>query len=466
MQSGDTQKHASFALTAHDVVWRIAAVLLAMLLAVATLSTRASAQDLPPQRQLRTFIPPDQIVSFLPSTAFDTFLETVNPIFVQVTGKRVIDPESRQHDIGVSIVGMQFFDALELVLEVHRLRYRETERYFIIEPAPDETLARDESDALAPRGGRANQIDPDAFNAKSREVEINAVLFEIDHTNTRQIGLDWGTFWGEGSAGGGQSDFALKTDELFEPFEDWLVAPNEISFSDLNSFFRLTEQTGMGHTVASPSVTVGSGKQGRIQIGSDIPVQVRDFAGNTITQFVSTGVIINVTPTVIQSPLGDTLGAPVLEFIHLDVRVERSNGRPFSGSVAIDRAGAETDILLLDGETTIIGGLYGTDENVERVGIPILKDLPWWVFGFRYIFGRETVTEGQTELLIALQASLRDDLPTRAEQPFESELRNRSRERILDLLRRFDQRATDEYWPEMLRPFSDQEQGQGNPGDE
>ncbi|MEZ4699542.1 MAG: hypothetical protein R2834_04365 [Rhodothermales bacterium] len=57
---------------------------------------------------------------------------------------------------------------------------------------------------------------------------------------------------------------------------------------------RAFEQEGLGETI-SPTVTVQSGQKGNIQIGSDVPVQQRDFASNTITQFFSTGIIIDVT---------------------------------------------------------------------------------------------------------------------------------------------------------------------------
>ena len=466
MRSGETTTHVSFRWAQSGLVWRIVALTLAIFLAGMALSARVTAQDLPPQRQLRTFIPPDQIVSFLPTTPFDQFLDNLNPIFIQVTGKRVIDPESRQHQIGVSVVGMQFFDAFELVLEMYQLSYRETERYFIIEPAPEPSLGVDRAttDALARR-----PVEEVVATAWSREIEIEAVLFEIDHTNTRQLGIDWTVFWGEqAGSGGSEGQFFLKTEELFEPFESWLRAPAEIAFTDLNQFFRLTEATGLGHTVASPKITVVSGEQGRIQIGSDIPIQVRDFAGNTITQFVSTGIIINVTPTLIASPVADTLGAPLLEFIHLDVRVERSTGRPFAGSVAVERAGADTDVLLLNGEMTVIAGLYGTEEIIDRAGIPILKDLPWWFFGLRYIFGKETKTVSKGELLIVLRATALDPLPVRAERPFATGLRDRQRQQVYELLRRLDERATEMYWPDMLKPYDLQQQNrnQDQPGDE
>ena len=408
----------------------------------------AYAQE-PPQRQIRAFIPPDQIVSFLPTTPFPTFLDNLNPIFVQVTGKRVIDPENRNFQIQVSVVGMQFFDAFELVLDAHRLTYRETDRYFLIENAPEESMMVGEEGAA--RGPARGELE--GATARSREIEIEAVLFEINHSKNLQTGIDWSVFVGEQSqqSGGSQQDFFIETDDFFDKFDSWLIAPDQINVRQINSFFRLTEQAGLGTTVASPKISVRSGEQGRIQIGSDIPIQVRDFAGNTITQFVQTGIIIQVTPTLVSSPLADTAGSPVLDFIHLDVRVERSQSRPSFGGIAIDRSTAETDVLLLDNEMTVIGGLYQTDETIDRAGIPVLKDLPWWVFGLRYIFGKQATITTRRELLMVLRARLIDGLPQRAEQPFAGDHHKRSREQVLDILRRFDPRMPAE-WPTELLP--------------
>src|SRR5690606_34834666 len=159
------------------------------------------------------------------------------------------------------------------------------------------------------------------------------------------------------------------------------MAPDAIDFTQLTQFFRLLEQQGVGETVANPTVTVQSGQQGRIQIGSDVPLNVRDFAGNTVTSFISTGIIINVTPTLITEPVADTLNSPTMDFIHLDVLVENSSSRPTASGPAIDKSTANTQIVLLNREQTIIGGLYSTDESMERRGIPFLKDLPGWFFG-------------------------------------------------------------------------------------
>src|SRR5690606_9570684 len=98
------------------------------------------AQDRPTQRQIRTYVPPDQLVSFLPSTPFSQFIEFLNPIFERVVGKRIIDPDGNTDPIGISIAGMHFLDAFELVLEFNQLSFRETEGFFIIQPAVEPSV--------------------------------------------------------------------------------------------------------------------------------------------------------------------------------------------------------------------------------------------------------------------------------------------------------------------------------------
>ena len=226
---------------------------------------------------------------------------------------------------------------------------------------------------------------------------------------------------------------------MFSGVEDIITAPSRVDFAQLTQFFRLLETEGMGETVASPNVTVQSGEKGRIQIGSDIPVQVRDFAGNTVTQFFSTGIIVDVTPTLIRQMVEDGQGGEQeFEFIHLEVTVEKSGSTPSSSGPTIDRSTADTQVLLLDGEQTIIGGLYNTEETVTRKGIPILKDLPGWFFGLRYVFGRTQRNVAQKELVIVLHANILDSLTDRASRPFNQELLQKQRDMIDQTVKRLN----------------------------
>ncbi len=433
-------------------------LILTLLLATPLLvGTPAQAQDIPPQRQIRGYIPPDQLVSFRPETPFNQFVDFLNPIFSRVTGKEVIDPDSRRQPIGVSIAGMHFFDALDLVLRFNGLIYRETDRYFLIEQAPPEPQVMVEAPGgkLAPTAAIPATLD-------TREIQINAVLFSVNKNRARDLGVDWNVFFGGETASSGQTGgtgggsgggtgtgtgdgqqgaiprFFLKTDDLANSVDNYLIMPDQFDVATLTRLFRFLETQGVGETVANPRITVQSGEEGRIQIGTDFPFVTRDFSGNTITQFVSTGIIINVTPTLITEALVDTTGAPEVDFIHLNVQVENSNGQVSPAGPIVDRSTANTQVLLLDGEQTIIGGLYSTDEAVTRRGIPFLKDLPGWFFGIRYLTGVTQKTLIQRELLILLQARLVDPLRMRAGRPFEDNLLEKRRRKVIEVLQRLD----------------------------
>ena len=438
-------------------------VYLSIFILVVSFSFAELAYSQRPPRQIRTYVPPDQLVSFRPEMQFDQFLEFINPIFERVTGKTVIDPEARQEPIGITITSMQFFDALEFVLEVKGLTYRETDKYYLVEVAQGapSVVVADQGGGQAPAG-----ITVPA-TSNTREVQINAILFDADLTKTLELGVDWSVWFGPNAGGGGGGgagggaggggaggqgtgsqvpQLFLNTRELFETVEDFIVGPDQIGINALAQLLRVFESEGLGKTIANPQVTVQSGQLGNIQIGSDVPVQQRDFAGNTITQFFQTGIIIDVTPTVIQETINDSLngGANIIEFIHLDVSVENSQGRPTAAGTVIDRNRADTQVLLLDGEQTLIGGLYSTDEGISRRGIPILKDLPPWFFGLRYLFGYNRTDITQRELLIILQARILDPLNVRTQRPFQDQILERRRRQLEEDLRRVDPRTLEE----------------------
>ncbi|PSQ98731.1 MAG: general secretion pathway protein GspD [Bacteroidetes bacterium QS_9_68_14] len=457
------------------------ALLVAALLvpAVAPSPAAHAQQDRPDRGQTRN-VPPEQVVSFVPSTPFNEFIQFINPIFERVAGKTVVDPEGRTTPIGVSIQGAQFFDAFEAVLADQGLTYRETERFFVIEQA------REEGPTPTVRGegsvAEGEQAQQQPATIDTREIEINAILFDLNKTKARQIGLNWSALFGPlqgsgggsggggvggggggvgggggGGAGGGQGGasepFFAETESIFEPLEDILSAPDQIRLATLIRFFNFLEQEGVGKTVANPKVTVQSGQEGQIQIGQDVPVQTQDFAGNTVTQFFSTGLIVNVVPTLLREPVADTTGAPLLEFVHLDVQVENSSSSPSAAGPVIDKNQANTQVVLLDGEQTVIGGLESSDETTNRSGVPLLKDLPPWFFGLRYIFGSTERNVVQRELLIVLQADVVEPLRRRAQEGFDEALVEQQRRAAR---RRVERVQEDVYQDsELIRPEED-----------
>jgi type IV pilus assembly protein PilQ len=191
-----------------------------------------------------------------------------------------------------------------------------------------------------------------------------------------------------------------------------------------------------------------------------VPIQTRDFSGNTVTQFFETGIIVDVTPTLITQAVADSANAPTLDFIHLDVRVEDSNSQPSASGPIINRNQATTKVLLLDGEATAIGGLTTTQRTTSRRGIPLLKDLPAWFFGLRYVFGREVTNVTEQELLIVLEAEIIDPLRARAQQERKRDLVNDRRTRSEEALRRLGEKILED--TNIPEPRRESDEGSGN----
>ena len=434
--------------------WAIAALIVAVF--VTGVPDRTAAQIEPDQRQRRTYIPPEQLVSFSSNTPIQQFISAINPIMEQVMGKTVVDPADRSGSIGVPIAGMYFLDALEVVLQQRGLTYRETDQYLIIEE-PSTQAQTTQSGAQNASAGSSTEVPA---TARTREIESNAIFFELNLSKARELGINWTEVFGSGGSGTGQGgtgtggggtggtsasgsvsseglDFQLKIDQFVDQVDEYVTGPDQVGFGTLTRIFRVFERENIGETVANPSITVQSGEQGQIQIGSDIPIQIRDFAGNTTTEFVETGVIVDVEPTLltdtVQTAASDTQR---VEFIHLQADVQKSSGSPSPSGTVITKSQAETEALLLDEEQTVIGGLYSTEKSEDRKGIPLLKDLPKWFFGLRYVFGFTQTRVTRKELLMVLQAEIRDPLPVRARQSFPDDLMQRERQEFMDRLRR------------------------------
>ena len=431
----------------------LGAALLAALAVGAAPAAHAQAGDL-----VRGYVPPGELVSFPASTPMDQFLQLVNPTFFRVTGKRVVDPIDRQDAIGVALNGVHFIDAFELVLDRKGLDFAESEGYFIVtEPAA--VAATSDGQVLGAIGAAPPVAAPTAelpATADTREIRIDAIIFELNTSRSREVGTNWAALFGRaagqnntgggstsgGGVGGGEQagnagarpTFFVDGESFFDALDGFLeVSSDRIELSFLLNLFRYLEQEGFGQTIAAPFTTVQSGETAKIQSGQDIPINLRDFSGNTVSSFVSTGVIINALPTLI---VDEREGAPV-EFVHLDVNVEKSSGTPSAFGIAINKNSTTTQIPLLSGEMRAIGGLTSQEESYTRSGVPVLKDIPL----LKYLFSYKQKQVTKKELIVVLQARVVDDLRTRQAGDLPRSLIRQERDDFRERMDRFNDGA-------------------------
>jgi type IV pilus assembly protein PilQ len=356
------------------------------------------------RKQLRSYTSPDELVSIAPTTPMDGALDAISEVSQKFVGKIIIDTERRNMPINVDIQGLHWRDALETILRKNDLWYTEYENYIQIS-----SMGGDMAAGMGTGGEVSYEIPREVVSFRSREVKISAVFFAVNLTRLEEVGMNW-NFSKTVSTGGGTvslgSNFA-GADQVTQDIFNLQVTPN-VSFANMDFLLRLFSDYKLGEILSGPQLTVRSGEKGRIQIGEDFSIRERDFAGNLIDRFYSTGVIIDVTPQVITEQ--------GVDFVHLNVEVERSTVQPGQVSTIVSKANAQTNLLLLDEEETIIGGLYEKTVNTTRQGVPFLKDLPWYVLGLRYIFGYDKDEEEKTELIILMKAELVPTLQERITQ--------------------------------------------------
>ena len=332
---------------------------------------------------------PDELVSLSAGTPLAQALFILSKFSSKFESRVIIDPKRHKGNIGVDIENMHWKKAFEMVLRANGLWYVTYETYYeVVEPGVKKETKQKKGAALTP---------------KTREVKIEAIFFEGDRQLLNELGVDWTTLRnGSLMLGAVQAGASKVSEDLIAL---GLAKTSSHGKVYVDALLRAIESAEKGRIIASPKIVVMVGKTARIQVGQDFTVNTRDFAGNVVSEFYSTGTIMTVTPTVFRDKNGR-------EFIHLDIKVERSS-LVDPVNVTINKTEAKSSILLYDGEDTAIAGLYSTERKRQRKGVPLLKDLPWWFFGLRYLMGYNRVEKKDQELVILLKAKLLPTLPER-----------------------------------------------------
>jgi type IV pilus assembly protein PilQ len=162
----------------------------------------------------------------------------------------------------------------------------------------------------------------------------------------------------------------------------------------LITFIDALQSVNLSDIQAAPSITVMDHREARIQVGERTPVRVVDASSATAgggaptasVRVEQTGIILRVTPHI--------TGNQVL----LDLHAERSNIAlaPSDLGYTFQTQEANTQVLVDNGETAVIGGLTIIEKTKVRAGIPFLMDLP--VLGS--LFRQTSDRENKRDLLI------------------------------------------------------------------
>ncbi len=158
------------------------------------------------------------------------------------------------------------------------------------------------------------------------------------------------------------------------------------------------EDSGNGEVVAQPSITTQDQQTARIESGLQIPYQAQagGTAGGSTTEFVSAVLSLEVTPQI--TPDGRII---MLLDIHQDSIAPSGGGVP-----AISTNNVTTRVLVDDGDTVVLGGVYREEVVSTTSKTMFLGDLPY----IGNLFRRTENTETKTELLIFITPSIINEI--------------------------------------------------------
>ena len=236
------------------------------------------------------------------------------------------------------------------------------------------------------------------------QVLIEAKIVEISKSFTQELGIQWG-LTGEvissapgslainGSANANtaadgsafQVDLRQSTDIAAGSVSGFdLLLGGLLPGLDLNVRLEALEKQGKGRILSSPRVTTADNKEARIRSGKQIPYQVTSAEGNSI-QFVDAELSLTVTPHV-------TSDNSV--YMVIDATKNAADFTQLVGTVpTITTKETHTEVLVGNGDTTVLGGIYESASTENKKAVPFLSKIPLLGFLFKSFADSDVITE-------------------------------------------------------------------------
>jgi type IV pilus assembly protein PilQ len=375
----------------------------------------------------------------------DEEIRDVLKVLAQESGRNIIIPETITGKVTLSLDKITLSDALDVILKSHGLGYIKekgvirivklseaelgeelltevvTMNYarasdlvsqvkgvlsargtVSVDPRTNSFIVRDAKKGVEDAKRLIERLDP-----KTPQVLIEARIIEASSNFSRSLGIQWGGRYASGSntiTGGA----ALGTAPSGNSYAVNVPATGPtgglgMSIGSLDKNLVLdvqlsaAEKRGEVRIVSTPKVTTVNNKSATVSSGIDYSVKTTTIAGGTVTggtQTTQGTTSVSATTSLTVTPQVSADGHILLTITAS--RDEPDFSRLVDGIPGIVRKNATTTVLVKDGETTVIGGLYRNTKGVTDTSVPFLSRIPviGWLFK-----SRDRVEENE-ELLI------------------------------------------------------------------
>lgn len=314
--------------------------------------------------------------------------------------------------LGVKLVSISHADATDMVTRVRSLlSERGTAE---VDDRTNIIIVKDVDDHLDAVEDLVRRLD-----TQTPQVLIEARIVEVNANSASQFGIQWGGDVTFSNATGNPTGLAFPSTVGIRGGADDQQAPTEGTSTNPNFVVNLPAATGAGaggalgfqfgsignaanlnlrlsalategrvKIVSQPRITTLDNKRASISQGVSIPISQVSAQG-VQTVFFDAQLELQVTPQVTQD------GNVYLELqVNNDTPDFQNVGA--QGDPTILRKTANTQLLLRDGDTTVIGGIYTRNTGSNRASVPVLGDIP--ILGA--LFRTSTQSDLRTEMLI------------------------------------------------------------------
>ncbi len=211
---------------------------------------------------------------------------------------------------------------------------------------------------------------------------------------TTQGGIQFGPSYAAGSVGAGPGSFVnLPASGATGTFAVSIFGEGAARF--LNLEISAMEADGKGKIVSSPRVVTADKVSAVIEQGTELPYQVASASGATSIAFRKANLKLEVTPQI--TPEGNVI-------LELDINKD-SVGQLTTAGYAIDTKHVKTQVLVENGGTVVIGGIFTSIETNNESKIPFLGDIP--ILG--NLFKGSTRSSDKKELLVFITPKMISD---------------------------------------------------------
>jgi type IV pilus assembly protein PilQ len=282
------------------------------------------------------------------------------------------------------------------------------------------------------------------IDVQPQQIIIEAKLIEVNHDKIKDIGFNWGT------GTGGPTDMLTYRQEVTtyyntvddqgyakkDTYKDLVTLPkiplgsktskvlgaeslpaagiSELIFQKLTgtefeAVLKALENKSYANTLSAPHIMTLNNQEASILVGNKFPLikatistETGSVTGQSLDRYQDIGIQLNVVPQIAGTDYINLIVHPAVTSYSQTVKAVSSSGVTMAEYPIIIVREAETQILMKDGETIVIGGLMKDIKTDSRKGIPLLMNIPF----IGALFRTDSTTTSKVDLLVFITAHI------------------------------------------------------------